>query len=248
MAYDPSTQKPTTPQEYAQWNAWWSKQQQGLTEGITGKQESNSFSPMPGESFADYQQRTIDTGIGNEADNPNAAKDAYLLHDLQGTEEAKSRAILGEQTGIQKTRLNDLAKLLTETQDAQFNRDLPGIANTSQGQGFLETSGFGTALANRFKDLSAMTSEKIAEQGLKDRDLEVSAIGDIGTNSNNLATGGLQRTYSTEDLTRSEELARELGRMGVSAPANVNTSADNFARYAQGAGSLLGGIGAVKGA
>ncbi len=243
--FDPATMKPKTPQEYAQWNAWQAQQQQALNQSVTGQPTSNSSSPLPGETYAAYQQRMIDTGMNNEASNPGAAKDAYQLKSLQDTEEAKSRAILGEQGDLQKTRLSDLAKLLTDQQTSQFNRDIPGIANTAQGAGMLETSGFGGALANRYKDLSAATSNAIAKQGLADRDLQIQGLGAIGTNSNNLSTAGLQRTYSTEDLTRSEELARELGRMGVPAPAQQPSTSD---KLIGAAGPILSGVGSIKAA
>ncbi len=204
-----------------------------------------SMSPLPGETLSQFHLRMNDNGLASNVENPNMIQDQYRLARLKQDEEAGSRKILGEQGDIQKQRLNDLASLLSQQTDRQFNRDIPEIANTAQGQGFLETSGFGNALSKDYKTLVEDQNAQILKQGLSDRDLQIQGIGQIGANNNSLDTGGLERTYSTEDLTRSENLAEKLGRMGVSAPAPQMSSSD---RMLQNAGPILSGIGAVKGA
>lgn len=209
--------------------------------GIT----SGSMQPLPGETLNDFRNRMVSNTTGDLVTNPGNIEDTYRLHQLQQDEEAKSRGILGEQTTIASKRLNDLASLLAKQQKTQFNEDIPGLAETAQGQGFLETSGFGNSLASRYKELSAKTSAEIAKQALADRDLEIGGLGKIGENANALATGGLQRTFSTEDLTRSEALARELAKYGVPAPAKQPSTSDKLLQYS---GPILSGVGAVKGA
>lgn len=196
---------------------------------------------IPGESLEQYRARLM------KAQQPyqQANVERKLVDQLSASQEAKSRAILGEQSGLQKTRLQELAQLLAQQQDTTFNQDIPGIAETNQAQGFLETSGFGNALANRYRDLTANTSAEIAKQGLADRDLQIKGLGEIGTNANSLSTAGLERQFSVTDNARSEELARELAKYGVPAPAKEPSGFDKALQYA---GPVLSGVGAVKGA
>lgn len=201
--------------------------------------------PKPGETWAQFLERTKLYMKLASPEEMQRAKDTFDAQALAQTEESKSRSILGEQAGLAKTRLNDLASLLAKTQDSQFNRDIPGIAETAQGKGMLETSGFGNALANRYKELTAQTSEELAKQGLADRDLEIKGLSDIGVNSNNLGTATLERQFSNEDLTRSEQLAKYLAPFGVPAPAKEPSTTDKALQYA---GPILSGVGAVKGA
>jgi hypothetical protein len=198
--------------------------------------------PLPGETLQQYQQRMSDTGQVNFAQNPTEALDNYKLGQLQQETEAKARGTLGEQKTVADRRLKDLASFLSSEENRKFNQDIPGIAETAQAQGFLETSGFGNALADRRAQLMGDTSARLTEQGLADRNLEINALGGIGQNYNNLATSGLERTYSTEDLTRSEALSRELAILGVVNPQKVSDT-DKALQYA---GPILTGIGALK--
>lgn len=173
------------------------------------------------------------------------ATDYYDIMRLGSAEEARKRKILEEQKGIQSTRLSDLAKLLAQQQNDTFNGDIPEIANTAQGKGFLETSGFGNALADRYQTLTEDTSLAIAKQGLADRDFEVGSIGDISSGTGDLNTSALQRKFSVADNAKSEALARELAKYGVAAPAAQPSTMDKALQYA---GPILSGVGSVKGA
>jgi hypothetical protein len=214
----------------------------------SGGTGTNQFLPgfrglprIPGESDAAYQARLAKA----QAAYQQANVERKQITDLAGTEEANSRKILGEQGDLQKQRLNDLATLLAQQNNQQFNRDIPGIAETAQGQGFLETSGFGNALSRDYTNLQQDTNNKILSQGLADRDLQIQGLGGIGTNNNNLATSGLQRQFSVTDQARADDLARELGALGVPAPAKGPSGLDKALTYA---GPILSGVGAVKAA
>ncbi len=202
------------------------------------------FAGLPrkwGESDADYQARL------QEAQRPyqQANIEKNQINDLAGTEEAKSRGILSEQDTLQKQRLNDLASLLATQNNQQFNRDIPGIANTAQGQGFLETSGFGNALSRDYTNLQQDTNNKLATQALADRDLQIQGIGKIGDQTNGLSTSALQRQFSVTDQAKANDLAMQLGRLGVPAPAQQPSTTD---KILGATGPVLSGIGAVKGA
>ncbi len=206
----------------------------------------------PGESLADYQVRLQEA----QAPYQQANAERKQIEDLSKSEEAKSRSILDEQTGIQTKRLNDLAALLAQQQSTAFNRDIPGIAETAQGQGMLETSGFGNALSRDYTNLEQDTSMQLAKQALADRDLQVSSLGEIGKNANDLTTGGLERQFSVTDNARAEDLAKELARLGQPAPTPApkrNLIQDVLGGAAAGSafgpqGAIVGGIsGGVSG-
>lgn len=194
-----------------------------------------------GESEKDYQARLL------IAQRPyqQANAERNQIRELAKTQEGMSRKTLDEQKAVQKARLNDLAALLAEQNNRTFNRNIPGIANTAQSQGFLETSGFGNALARNYTDLAQDTTDKLMLQGLTDRDLEISTLGNIGNNTNALGNSALQRQFSVTDNARAEELARELGRLGVPAPAKGPSTTD---KLITSSGPILSGVGAIKGA
>lgn len=210
-----------------------------------GGSDQYSKTPLPNETFQQYQQRMADTGLINFAENPTEAQDAYAIYQLQNELEGKSRGIIGEQNEVAKTRLQELAGFLSGEESRKFNEAIPEIASSSQAQGYLETSGFGQALANKRSSLMADTSARLTEQGLKDRDIEIAGLGKLGREYNDVATAGVERDFSTEDLTRSEQLSRELARLGVVNPRGESDS-EKFANYAGAIGSVAGGVGALK--
>jgi len=210
----------------------------GMTDALPG---FIGLPRKPGESLADYQLRLQEAQLPYQ----QAKAERKQIDQLAKDQETGSRNILNEQKTIQQQRLSDLATLLAEQQGTAFNREIPKIANTAQGQGFLETSGFGNSLADKYKELTEDTSFQIARQGLSDRDLEISGIGDIGANNRNLGVSGLERQFSVTDNARSEALARELGKLGVPAPMKQPSTTD---KLLTNAGPILSGVGAVKGA
>ncbi len=214
--------------------------------GYNGGQTSNlpgfaGLPRIPGETDAQYQARLqIAQQPYQQANAENKQVQA-----LAGTEAQTSRSALDEQTALQKTRLNDLASLLANQNKTQFNLDAPSIANTSQNQGFLETSGFGQALGQDYTKLQAATDAQLGQQALADRDLQIKGLGDIAGNTNALSTAGLQRQFSTTDTAKANDLALKLGQMGVPSAPKAPSSFDTALQYA---GPILSGVGAVKGA
>lgn len=196
---------------------------------------------IPGESDAQYQRRLMEA----QAPYQEANLQRKQITDLGAEEAAASRTSLTEQDALRKSRLNDLATLLATQTDHQFNRDIPTIANTAQGQGFLETSGFGNALSRDYTTLKTGMADEIAKQGLSDRDAYINGLGDVTTNQNAMRTGGLQRAFSVTDNAKANELALKLGAMGVPAPAQGPSTTD---KLIGAAGPILSGVGAVKAA
>ncbi len=196
---------------------------------------------IPGETDAAYQTRLQQAQFAYQQANAENGQ----IKDLAGTESAASQKTLDAQSALQKTRLSDLASLLAQQNNQQFNRDIPGIANTAQGQGFLETSGFGNALSRDYTNLQQDTNNKLLAQGLSDRDLQIKGLGDITSNSNALQTAGLQRQFSVTDQAQANELALKLGQMGVPSPVRGPSTTDTLL---QSAGPILSGVGAAKGA
>ena len=155
----------------------------------------------------------------------------------------QGKKTLEEQKGIQKTRLDELASLLGKQEEQSFNTNIPEIAGTAQAQGFLETSGFGNALARERSRLAQNTQNVLGLQSLADRDFEVSRVGEIAKGLNDYQTSGLQRYFGTEDRDHSEALARELARL--SQPQQPKMSAwDKAAMIGQAAGPIIGAVGA----
>lgn len=201
-------------------------------------------SPLPGETWSQFLQRT-GAYQGQSPQAMSDAEDAFKVQALQNQEAQTSQSALDQQTALQKSRLSDLATALANQTDTQFNLDIPKIANTAQNQGMLETSGFGEALANDKAQLVANNNATLTNQALADRDLAITGVGNIANNTNALATGGLQRTFSIEDQDKANALAKELAAYGIPAPA---AQPSTFEKGLQYAGPILSGVGAVKGA
>ncbi len=204
--------------------------------GILGSQ------PLPGETWSQFLQRT---GAYKNAADPAAlqeAEDAFKVNSLKNQETQTSQTALDKQNTSRAENLKNLASLLASSNDKQFNLDIPGIANTAQNQGMLETSGFGQALANRRSQLTADSDLLLGKTAIANADTAANGIGDIANNANNLDTAGTQRTFSTEDQANSAELAKTLAQYGVTPPAKAPSTLDKVLPYA---GPLLSGGAAV---
>lgn len=199
--------------------------------------DSNPFAGtgrLPGETDQQYQQRLYSAGV-----------DANTIQKLITTETNTSQTALDKQTAIQKQRLTDLSTLLAQQNKASFNADIPGIANTSQKAGMLETSGFGQALGQDYTNLQMTTDQALAKQALADRDLEINGTGTIASDKNALTTAGAERGFSVNDTDKANQLALQLGGMGIPAPAQQPSTTD---KIINSAGPILSGVGAVKAA
>lgn len=155
-----------------------------------------------------------------------------------------------KKSNIARTRLDELRQLLAAEEGRKFNMAIPDIAESAQAQGFLETSGFGNALARERTRLAGDTAFRLSDQALKDRDIELGGIDKAVNARTGLQTGGLERQFSENDLTRSERLARELAVYGVPAPAKGESSTDKLIRQGSGIvgiGTGLAQIGAGGG-
>lgn len=150
--------------------------------------------------------KEIPTDIGFDTDRFAVEREAIR-------QKTQQKTVLEQQKGIQKDRLGELATLLAAQEKRQFEDAIPEIASTAQAQGFLETSGFGNALAREKARLAANTQTALGLQALDDRDFEVQAVGDIVKNLNQMQTAGLQRKFGLDDREYSENLARELARL-----------------------------------
>ncbi len=206
--------------------------------GVLGAQ------PLPGETWSQFLQRT---GAYKNAADPaalSAAEDAFKVQQLKNQETSTSQTALDAQTASRSKNLNDLASLLAKSNDTQFNLDIPGIANTAQNQGMLETSGFGQALANRRSQLTADSDLLLGKTAIANADTAANGIGDIATNANAIDTAGLQRTFSTEDQSSAAALAKVLAQYGVPAPAPQPSTLDKVLQYS---GPLLSGAAALSG-
>lgn len=174
--------------------------------------------------------------IPEAGDTVETMKDRKRIRLQQEQQRALRRKALEEQKGIQATRLEDLTNLLAQEEQRKFTQAIPEIAETAQAGGFLETSGFGGALARERSRLAGETAFRLGEQSLADREFEIGAVGDIAEGTIGLGTAGLEREFSVEDLTRSENLARELARIGRPVPQQVSSARG-------GSNVLQGGLG-----
>ncbi len=180
-------------------------------------------------------------------------------------QQEQQRQALAAQDAIRAGRLNDLKTLLSQQEDRQFSENAPGIYEDLNSRGLIQSSGLGEALAREKAKLAANTNDQLTQQGLADRDADVSGIGDILSKLQSFQTSGLERKFTLQDFQNEADLAQKLGATnaptiagGKSVLSGVLSGALNGAGtgavvgkgnpYAIGAGAVAGGAaGGTKG-
>jgi hypothetical protein len=135
----------------------------------------------------------IPEDIGFETDRFKAEREGIRQRfQAQGAE--------AEAAGLRSTRLQDLAGLLAQQEERLFGQAIPGIAESAQARGLLDTSAFGRELARTRGQLGAATQETLALQGISDRDAEI--LGNLRAQQiqQGFQTAGLQREFGQQDL------------------------------------------------
>lgn len=174
-------------------------------------------------------------------------------------QQEQQRQAYEAERGIRAQRLTDLQALLTKQNDRQFSENAPGVYEDLNSRGLLRSSALGDALAKERAKLEAGTAEQFAQQGLTDRDADISGIDKILQSTQSFQTSGLERKFTLEDFNRESDIARTLGAQvaptvksgksvlgGVASGAGAGAAAGTA--ISPGWGTAIGaGLGAVLG-
>ena len=142
-------------------------------------------------------------------------------------------------------RLTDLATLLGQQADRQFTQDIPGLAESAQARGQLDSSAFGADLARRRSDLANRTTEALALQGLSDRDAEILGQLQASNTQRGFQTAGLQRDFGLSD--DASNFARQLDIARLTTPQFGGGGKSGGEKAAQGVTAGASLIGAFRG-
>lgn len=162
-----------------------------------------------------------------------------------GEEQAKSAgATNAEALALRKTRRGELASLLSQQANNEFQLSQPEIAEASNAGGVLYSSGYGTALAKEKGRIGQERDLKLAQQALSDTDADIEGMQQVGAIGRGSKEAGLSRRFSLEDMSRQGSMSREIG---ASMPAGTTAAA---APSGGGKGGMMNGAagGAAAGA
>lgn len=160
---------------------------------ITTTNPAGGFSPGDNPKYGDIN-----------GDTARIIAEAELQKQLAGE-------TLLSQSNARKNYLTDLGKLLEEQQTRQLSSELPGIYEDLNTRGLLRSSDLGNQLSRRQQELAAITSAKLAEQGLAYNDEYTSGLGNIENTYLGARNSALSRRFSLEDLDTNIKASKELG-------------------------------------
>lgn len=182
---------------------------------------------------------------------PAASPFSTPLEDQQTIEQeglrqrGQGESLLAKTDELSKSRLGDLASLLSQEAHRQFLLNQPLIAEQAQAGGYRDSTGYADALAREEARLAGDTAFQIGQQGISDRDTYTRGLADILASQQGFQSSGLQRRFSLEDYARQVATAKEIG--ANSTPAVGGGKSGAFSQGASGAiigGSVGGPVGA----
>lgn len=159
-------------------------------------------------------------------------------------EQGQAQTGLDQRDLYRKNALTDLAGILSKQQADSFSRSIPQVAEDANTAGIFRSTGYGNALAEKERQLTADTSSQLALQGISDRNLTAAGMGDIVDNRLAMQQSGLQRQFTLDDFTKNIDTAKALA--DASKPQSQGkTGGEKLAGAVQGLGSaaqIYGGI------
>lgn len=189
------------------------------------------------------------TGTGDET---------RLLAEAELQKQLASQTLQSQYSARQKY-LTDLSGLLQTQQNQQLSSELPGVYEDLNTRGLLRSSDLGNRLSLRQKELAAITSSALAQQGLGYSDEYTSGLGNIENAYLGARSGAIQRAFSVDDYRRSIEASKQLGfalqpQQQQSSPgkggalSGAATGAFAGSKLGPWGGAIGAGVGGVAGA
>lgn len=143
-------------------------------------------------------------GINGGADENQILAEAELQKQLSGQ-------TLTSQNDANTKYLSDLSGLLQKQQAQSMSEQLPGVYEDLNTRGLLRSSALGNSLATEAKNLTAETSNQIANQGLNYQKQYTQGLGGIENSYESARNTALQRQFSLEDFQTQLAASKALG-------------------------------------
>ena len=139
---------------------------------------------------------------------------------------------MDERTAFRKQAIGDLAKMLSTQASQNFERSIPQIAEDANTKGIFSSTGYGEALARKQNELQQDIGTNLSLQGIKDRELTASGMGDITDARIGSMQSGLQRQLSLQDFAQNRTTAKEFAD-AVKPQPQGKTSGERWAQAGQ---------------
>lgn len=158
-------------------------------------------------------------------------------------QQVESEKALTARKGERQTKLDELAGLLSSRRDTLQDRAIPQITEKSNAAGQLDTTAYGQAIAKNLTQLEEDSQYALSAQSLSDRDVNMAEALDILNRSQQFQTAALERTFSREDQSRSQDFAMRLAEL--SKPTQPSKSSAE--KWLNGASVAINGAQAASG-
>lgn len=192
-----------------------------------GNKNNNPGAPIVQPSLPEqYQQKLREEIVPTNLDPEARAKiinsipnDVDLFSDEGRIEQERIRQLIESEKALagrkteRQTKLDELAGLLSSRRDTLQERAIPQITEQSNAAGQLDTTAYGQAIANNLTKLEEDSQFALSSQALSDRDVNMAEALDILGRSQQFQTAGLERTFSREDQSRSQDFAMRLAEL-----------------------------------
>lgn len=166
--------------------------------------------------------------------------DQYNIEKEGLRQKLQSEGVAATQKVQRAQQLNDLAGILSNQADTNFQRSIPTVAENANTAGIYRSTGYGEALAKQQGQLQQDVQSQLAQQGLQDRAIDTGSLGDILAAQQGFQSAGVQRQFSLDDFATQARYAQQL----ADAAKPQNPGKTNGQKWAQGinAGVGVGGL------
>lgn len=200
---------------------------------------------VPFQRFQDPQGGGVDAQGNPIPADINLGSDRGAIELEAQRQAGQLQTTLDQQKTLRDENRRKLAETLAADRTEAFNRAIPQLAEHANTQGILRSTGFGDLLSQKYTDLTRDVQSRLAEAEYGDSEKYVGGLGDVANVRAGLQTSGLQREFSLDDASRSEDLARELALLSKPSEGGGKSSGEKWAQGVTAGGTLLSGAAAA---
>lgn len=154
----------------------------------------------------------VNPGMGNLNTGGAAGQDVASILDEAERAKQLQLDLLNSQQGMRDKTRAELAQILNDQMDRQFNDQMPSYLEDLNTRGLLRSSALGDRLATERAKMAASVNEQLALQGITDQYGGIDALTGVNDQYLKSRQAGLSRRFSLEDWARQMQASKELGQ------------------------------------
>lgn len=173
--------------------------------------------------------------------------DSSRIMDEVNAQRGIGNANAAEYSNERKKALADLSTVLADSQKRQLMDRVPELAEQANLQGIFRSTGMGNAIAQEASKLAAATSDQLAQQGLADREANITDKQNVDSAYLQGRYSPIQRELSLEDYLTQAKSSLMTGAAAQAPSSGGKTSAEKWGQGLGFVGSLAQAGGAAYG-